>query len=120
KDQLDDTGKVTLRYLSKLRHIPVGRLHARRKVLLFVAGADVRIVTTDGTLLRQLTLDPTRSYQPLGGRWPVHNVLRQESGMSWDRTLVPRGGVEPPPPEGERFLRPPRLPVPPSRRGIRP
>ena len=82
KDQLDDTGKVTLRYLSKLRHIPVGRLHARRKVLLFVAGADVRIVTTDGTLLRQLTLDPTRSYQPLGGRWPVHNVLRQESGMS--------------------------------------
>jgi hypothetical protein len=82
KDQLDDTGKVTLRYLSKLRHIPVGRLHARRKVLLFVAGADVRIVTTDGTLLRQLTLDPSRSYQPLGGRWPVHNVLRQESGMS--------------------------------------
>src|SRR5712692_7314451 len=30
---------------------------------------------------------------------------------------VPRGGVEPPPPCGERFLRPPRLPIPPPRRG---
>ena len=82
RDRLDDTGKVTLRYLSKLRKIPVGRAHARRKVLLLVAGADVRIVTTDGTLLRELTLDPSRIYQPLGGRWPVHNVLRQVSSMS--------------------------------------
>ena len=82
RDRIDATGKVTLRYLSKLRHIPVGAAHRNRKVLLFVAGAEVRIVTTDGTLLRQLTLDPSRSYQPLGGRWPVHNVLRQVSTMS--------------------------------------
>ena len=82
QDRLDDTGKVTLRYLSKLRKIPVGRSHARRKVLLLVAGADVRILSTDGTVLRQLTLDPDRIYQPLGGRWPVHNVLRQVSSMS--------------------------------------
>ena len=82
RDRIDDKGKVTLRYLSKLRHIPVGAAHRNRKVLLLVAGADVRIVTTDGTLLRQLTLDPDRSYQPLGGRWPVHNVLRQASTMS--------------------------------------
>jgi len=47
-----------------------------------VAGADVRIVTTDGTLLRQLTLDPERSYQPLVGRWPVYDVLQQASTMS--------------------------------------
>lgn len=82
RDRLDDKGKVTLRYLSKLRHIPVGAAHAHRKVLLLVAGADVRVVTTDGTLLRQLTLDPSRSYQPLGGRWPVNNVLQQVSTMS--------------------------------------
>jgi transposase InsO family protein len=82
RDRIDSRGKVTLRYLSKLRHIPVGAAHRNRKVLLFVAGADVRIVATDGTLLRQLTLDPNRSYQPLGGRWPVHNVLRQASTMS--------------------------------------
>jgi transposase InsO family protein len=82
RDRIDARGKVTLRYLSQLRHIPVGAAHRNRKVLLLVAGAEVRIVTTDGTLLRQLTLDPNRSYQPLGGRWPVHNVLRQASTMS--------------------------------------
>ncbi len=43
---------------------------------------DVRIVSDDGQLLRALTLDPTRGYQPLGGRWPVHNVLQQVSTMS--------------------------------------
>ena len=35
-----------------------------------------------GGLLRALTIDPTRDYQPLNGRWPVHNVLRQASAMS--------------------------------------
>lgn len=82
QDRIDDAGKVTLRYLSKLRKIPVGRAHARRKVMLLVAGAEVRIIATDGTLLRELTLDSERIYQPLGGRWPVHNVLRQVSSMS--------------------------------------
>jgi transposase InsO family protein len=82
QDRIDKTGRVTLRYLSRLRHIQVGAAHRNRKVLLLVAGADVRVVTTDGTLLRQLTLDPKRDYQPLNGRWPVNNVLRQASTMS--------------------------------------
>ncbi len=85
RDRLDAKGNVTLRYLSKLRHIPVGAAHRNRKVILLVAGPDVRIVTDGGTLLRHLTLDPDRSYQPLGGRWPsqsVNNVPRQASTMS--------------------------------------
>lgn len=82
QDRIDAFGKVTLRYLGRLRHIPVGVAHRNRKVHLLVAGADVRVVATDGTLIRQLNLDPTRDYQPLGGRWPVHNVLRQASTMS--------------------------------------
>jgi transposase InsO family protein len=82
QDQIDSWGKVTLRYLGRLRHIPVGVVHRNRKVHLLVAGADVRIIATDGTLIRQLRLDPSRNYQPLGGRWPVHNVLRQASTMS--------------------------------------
>jgi len=82
QDRIDSFGKVTLRYLGRLRHIPVGVAHRNRKVHLLVAGADVRVVATDGTLIRQLTLDLTRDYQPLGGRWPVHNVLRQASTMS--------------------------------------
>jgi hypothetical protein len=82
RDRVDRFGKLTLRYLGRLRHIPVGVAHKHRKVRLLVAGADVRIVTEDGELLRALTLDPTRSYQPLGGRSPVHNVLQQVSSMS--------------------------------------
>ncbi len=82
RDKLDRFGKVTLRYLGRLRHIPVGAAHKNRRVRLLVAGADVRIVTEDGELLRALILDPARDYQPLGGRWPVHNVLQQASSMS--------------------------------------
>jgi transposase InsO family protein len=82
RDKVDRFGKLTLRYLGRLRHIPVGVVHKNRKVRLLVAGADVRIVTEDGELIRALTLDPLRSYQPLGGRWPVHNVVQQASSMS--------------------------------------
>jgi len=81
-DQIDSFGKVTLRYLGKLRHIPVGVAHKNRKVRLLVAGPDVRIIADDGELIRALTLDPTRNYQPLGGRWPEHNVLQQARTMS--------------------------------------
>jgi hypothetical protein len=35
--------------------------------VLLVADRDVRVLTLDGELLRQLTVDPSRSYQPLGG-----------------------------------------------------
>jgi len=79
RDKIDSFGKVTIRYLGRLRHIAVGAIHRNRKVTLLVAGADVRIVTDDGELLRALTLDPARAYQPLNGRWPVHNVLQQAS-----------------------------------------
>jgi len=82
RDKVDRFGKLTLRYLGRLRHIPVGVEHKHRKVRLFVAGADVRIVTEDGELIRALTIDPTRNYQPLGGRWPAHNVLQQACTMS--------------------------------------
>jgi len=82
RDKIDAFGKVTLRYLGRLRHIPVGTAHKNRKVRLLVAGPDVRILTDDGELLRALTIDPNRNYQPLGGRWPVHNVLQQACTMS--------------------------------------
>lgn len=63
-DAIDSGGSVTLRYRSKLYHIGVGRRHAGTKVIILVADLDVRILATDGTLIRQLTLDPARNYQP--------------------------------------------------------
>jgi hypothetical protein len=58
---------VTLRYDSRLRHIGLGREHARRRVFLLIADLDVRVIDAEtGQLLRDLILDPTRDYQPLG------------------------------------------------------
>jgi len=66
RDRIDKGGKVTLRHGGKLRHIAVGHAHRGTRVILLIHGLDVRIVSTDGELLRHLTLDPTRSYQPKG------------------------------------------------------
>jgi transposase InsO family protein len=66
-DIIDDTGTVTLRHAGKLHHIGVGRTHARTRVLLLVRDLDIRIIdAATGELLRQLTLDPARNYQPTG------------------------------------------------------
>ncbi len=58
---------MTLRYKSDLLHIGVGRPHNGQSVLLLVKDLDVRILTLDGELIRQLTIDPTRNYQPQRG-----------------------------------------------------
>ena len=65
-DKVDSCGKVTLRHDSRLFHIAIGRRWKGTPIRLYVADLDVRIVTFDGTLLRQLTLDTTRRYQPSG------------------------------------------------------
>lgn len=65
-DRVDYAGKVTLRYDSRLLKIGVGRAWKHTPVRLYVADKDVRIHTLEGQLIRQLTLDPTRLYQPIG------------------------------------------------------
>lgn len=65
-DLIDKTGTVTLRYRSKLHHIGVGRDHRGTRVIILRAGLDVRILTSDGALLRQLTLDPKKDYHGTG------------------------------------------------------
>jgi hypothetical protein len=66
-DTIDKAGVVTLRVNGRLHHIGVGRHHAHQRVILLVQDQDIRIVdTTTGELLRHLTLDPTRDYQPTG------------------------------------------------------
>ncbi len=80
EDRVDQWGQVTLRYLSVLRHIHVGRAHKGAKIRLLIAGDRVRILRDDGTLLRELSLDADRLY--FGNPRPVHNVVRQVSSMS--------------------------------------
>ena len=66
-DRVDKTGRVTLRHDGRLHHIGLGHEHARTPVLMLIADLDIRVIdATTGELLRHLTLDPTRDYQPLG------------------------------------------------------
>ena len=65
-DRIDKHGSVTIRHRSRLHHIGMGRALRGTRVLLLVDGLDVRVLTEDGTLLRRLTLDPSRDYQPSG------------------------------------------------------
>jgi transposase InsO family protein len=67
RDKIDDGGSVTLRLHGRLHHIGVGRTHARTPVILLIQDLHVRIVdATTGELLRELTIDPRRDYQPTG------------------------------------------------------
>ncbi len=53
---------MTFPHRSELHHIGVGRAHKNERVLMLVADLDVRILDTEGTVLRHLTLDPARDY----------------------------------------------------------
>jgi transposase InsO family protein len=64
-DRIDKTGAISLRRAGRLHHIGIGRAHTHKAVLLLIDDLDIRVIdTTTGQLLRHLTLDPTRGYQP--------------------------------------------------------
>jgi hypothetical protein len=53
------------RYDSRLRHIGLGRAHHDKPVIALIADRYIRIIDAEtGELLRELTLDPNRDYQP--------------------------------------------------------
>ena len=67
RDKISKAGTVTLRVAGQLRHIGVGRTYAGTYVILLVQDLDVRVVhAATGELLRELTIDPRRDYQPTG------------------------------------------------------
>ena len=66
-DKIDKAGSVTLRIAGRLRHIGVGRTHARTDVILLVQDLHVTIINAaTGQILRDLSIDPRRDYQPTG------------------------------------------------------
>jgi len=66
-DKIDTTGAVTLRHASRLHHIGIGTAHAGTRVRILVHDLHITVIAIDtGEILRDLTLDPTRDYQPRG------------------------------------------------------
>lgn len=83
-DRIGTTGTVTLRVASRLHHIGVGRAHAGTYVRLLIRDLDVTIIDlTTGEILRELTIDPTRNYQPLTPTRPPATSPENNSGPTF-------------------------------------
>jgi transposase InsO family protein len=70
-DRVDQFGKLTLRHAGRLHHIGIGRTHAAIPVLMLIHDAEVTISNAvTGEIIRELTIDPTRDYQPRQRKTP--------------------------------------------------
>jgi transposase InsO family protein len=66
-DTVDKSGKVSLRVDGRMHHIGLGAEHRGIRVTALVHDLDVRVIdAATGELIRKLTIDPTKNYQPLG------------------------------------------------------
>ena len=66
-DRIDQAGVITLRVAGRLHHIGVGRTYSGTRVLILIQDLNIKIINAaTGELLRELTLDPTKDYQPTG------------------------------------------------------
>lgn len=65
RDKVSKAGNVTIRHKSRLHHIGVGAAFKGWRVVLLVAGLEVRILDLEGNQLRRVKLDPDRDYQPM-------------------------------------------------------
>jgi len=81
-DKVDKAGKVSLRYGSRLYKIGLGRAYKGRAIKLLIADENIRVIDSQGELIRELTLDPSRVYQPLSAVYDGHDVPTHVSGMS--------------------------------------
>jgi transposase InsO family protein len=67
RDRIDQAGVITLRVAGRLHHIGVGRTYTGTRVLVLIQDLRIRIIhAATGELLRELTLHPTKDYQPTG------------------------------------------------------
>jgi hypothetical protein len=64
--KVDATGKFALRYRGRLYHLGIGRAYKGRRVVLMVAGPQVRVLDEEHRVIRELTIDPTKKYQGQG------------------------------------------------------
>lgn len=64
-DKVDENGSISFRQAGKMHHIGIGRPYKNTRVILLVDGLEIRVVDKKtGELIRELTLDTSRDYQP--------------------------------------------------------
>lgn len=79
-DKVDKSGRVTIRHASRLHHIGIGYEHVGATVRMLIHDLHITVINADtGEILRDLTLDTTRDYQPLGRPFgPPRGKKRQD------------------------------------------
>ena len=82
RDVVDNRGHVALRYLGKLRHLNVGWTHQGDPIRLYIVDDLVDVVTEDGELVCEITLNAERDYQPI-----TRNVRPSIHGFERPRCL---------------------------------
>ena len=66
-DKVDKTGRITIRHASRLHHIGIGYEHIGTTVRILVHDLHITVINADtGEIIRDLHLDTSRDYQPLG------------------------------------------------------
>ena len=66
-DRIDAAGVITIRYNSRLHHIGLSKHLRGTQVIVLIDDLNIRVLHKNtATLIRKLTLDPTRDYQPRG------------------------------------------------------
>lgn len=64
-DKVDTSGSISFRHAGKMHHIGIGRHYKNTRVIMLVDGLEIRVVDQQtGELLRELTLDKSKDYQP--------------------------------------------------------
>jgi hypothetical protein len=73
-DRIDQAGVITLRVAGRLHHIGVGRTYSGTRVLILIQDLHVKIINA---ATGELTLDPTKDYQPTGApKGPKRKKIR--------------------------------------------
>lgn len=121
-DKIDRWGAVTLRHNSRLHHIGLGARLAGTPISLLIDDLHIRVIHRHtGALIRELTLDPTRDYQPrrLPPRPPKQTAATPRPASRSRQNRATAAGVKAGrrPPEGPRPLTPART-APPSPAGM--
>lgn len=63
-DVVDKHGKLSLRHNGRMHHIGIGRPYAGTAIRMLIHEKEIRVITTTGELLAELTLDEEKDYQP--------------------------------------------------------
>lgn len=66
-DTIDNDGKISLRQGGKLLHLGIGRAHARTEIICLVHNLNATVITTEGLVLAEFTIDTAHDYQRKNG-----------------------------------------------------